>query len=138
MTARSEQGNAVLEAVIAAPAIIFLLVVLIGAARIANAHQVVGDAAGDAARAASAARSIPAATAAAQQAATTSMSGRGLSCSPMSVSVDTSDWRPGGAVGVTVSCTAQLGDLAVPVLGGNRTVTARAASVIDLYRQLTP
>jgi hypothetical protein len=47
-----------------------------------------------------------------------------------------SDWVPGGTVGVTVTCTAQLSDLGPLDLGQSRTVTARAASVLDPYRQL--
>ena len=136
--ARGERGSAVLEAVIGAPVMILLLVTLIGAGRVANAHQVVDDAAGDAARAASMARTTGGARSAAQQTANASLSGRGVSCTPMAVSVDTSNWKPGGTVGVTLTCTAQLADLGVPILGGSRTVSARAASVIDLYRQLGP
>jgi Flp pilus assembly protein TadG len=135
---RSESGNAVLELVIGAPAVLLVLAVLIGGARIANAHQVVEDAAGDAARAASASRTVGAANIAAQQAADASMSGRGLSCAQSRVSLDTSSWRPGGVLGVTLTCTAQVGDLGVPLLGGSRTVTATAASVIDTYRPLGP
>jgi Flp pilus assembly protein TadG len=139
MTARrDESGNAVLELVIGVPAILLLLMVLVGGARIANAHQVVDDAAGDAARAASTSRTIAAANIAAQQAANASMSGRGLSCAQSSVSLDTAGWRPGGVVGVTLSCTARLDDLGVPILGGARVVTATGASTIDTYRQLGP
>jgi Flp pilus assembly protein TadG len=133
-----EGGSAVLEAVIGAPVIILLLVTLIGAARVANAHQIVDDAAGDAARAASMTRSPAAARAAAAQVASASLNGRGVSCAPMAVSVDTSNWRPGGNVGVTLTCTVQLADLGVPILGGSRSVIARGAAVIDTYRQLTP
>lgn len=135
---RRERGSAVLEAVIGAPVIILLLVTLIGAARVANAHQLVDDAAGDAARAASMARSTAAATVAARQSAAASLSGRGVSCSSMAISVDTSNWRPGGSVGVTLTCTAQLSDLGLPILGGDRDITAQAAAVIDVYRQLDP
>jgi Flp pilus assembly protein TadG len=127
----------VLEAVIAAPVILLLVVFVIGAARLANAHQLVDDAAGDAARAASAAGSEGQALASATQTARVSLGGRGVSCSPLSVAVDLSDWAPGGTVGVTVTCTAQLGDLGPLDLGLSRTVTARAASVLDPYRQLS-
>src|SRR5712692_5858597 len=132
-----QEGSAVLEAVIAAPLVILLLVVLIGAGRISGARQLVDDAAGDAARAASQARSEPAALDAAHQAAADSLAGRGVSCDPMNLAVDTSDWRPGGMVGVTLSCTAGLDDLPGP-LAGRRVVTGRAASVIDTYRQIEP
>jgi Flp pilus assembly protein TadG len=128
----------VLEAVIGAPVIILLLVTLIGAGRVADAHQVVDDAAGDAARAASAARTSAAARTAAVQSATVSVSGRGVSCSPITVNVDTSNWRAGGTVGVTVTCTAQLADLGIPILAGTRSISGQGAAVIDLYRQVGP
>lgn len=127
-----------LEAVILTPVVLLALVFLIGAARVANAHQVVDDAAGNAARAASLARSSAAAATAARQSATASLSGRGVSCSPDTVTVDLSNWHAGGSVGVTVSCTVQLSDLGDPVLAGTRTISAQAASVIDLYRQVSP
>jgi Flp pilus assembly protein TadG len=134
---RSEAGNVVLELVILTPVILLLLVALIGGARVANAHQVVEDAAGDAARAASASRTIAAANMAAQQAANASISGRaGMSCAPPVL--NTANWRPGGVVGVTLTCTAQLASLGVPIFTGDRTVTATAASVIDTYRELGP
>jgi Flp pilus assembly protein TadG len=133
-----QEGSAVLEAVILAPVILLLVVFVIAAARVADAHQLVDDAAGDAARAASMADSSAQAQTAAQQAAQTSLTGRGLSCRPLSVSVDLTDWRPGGSVGVTVTCTAQVDDLGPIAFGGPRTVTRQAASVIDPYRNLSP
>lgn len=133
-----ERGSAVLEAVIGAPVIILLLVTLIGAGRVASAHQLVDDAAGDAARAASMARSRQAATAEAQQSATASLAGRGVSCSSRTITVDTTNWRPGGSVGVTLTCAVQLADLGVPIFGASRDITAQAAAVIDVYRQLSP
>ena len=126
-----------LEAVIVAPILVLLVVFVIGAARIANAHQLVDDAAGDAARAASIVGDAGQAQRAADQTATTSLTGRGLSCQPLSVTVDVSNWRPGGTVGVTVACTAQLGDLGPLPFGRAALVTARAASVLDPYRHLT-
>jgi Flp pilus assembly protein TadG len=135
---RGEAGSAVLEAVIVAPVLVMLVVFVIGAARIANAHQLVDDAVGDAARAASIVGSAAQAQAAAAQAAQSSLTGRGVSCSPLSVAVDISNWKPGGTVGVTVTCTAALGDLGPIPFGGATTVTARAASVLDPYRQVGP
>lgn len=135
---RGERGSAVLEAVITAPIIILLLVTLIGAGRIANAHQVVDDAAGDAARAASAARTSGAARVAAQHGADATLASAGVSCSPANVAVNTSAWHAGGTVGVTLTCTVQLADLGIPILGGTRTISARDAAVIDLYRQVGP
>ena len=75
----------------------------------------------------------------AQHVASAGMAGRGVSCSPAAVTVDTATaWHPGGSVGVTVTCTTQLGDLGLPVVSGTRTISAHAAASIDLYRQLGP
>lgn len=134
-----ERGSAALEAMIVTPVILMLLAFLLGSARVSGAHQVVSDAAGDAARAASIARTRSGAALAAQQVASAGMAGRGVSCSPAVVTVDTATaWHPGGSVGVTVTCTTQLGDLGLPVVSGTRTISAHAAASIDLYRQLGP
>jgi len=98
----------------------------------------VANAAGDAARAASAARTSSAARAAAGQTASASLAGRGVSCNPVTVAVDTSQWHAGGSVGVTLSCTVQLADLGLPLLSGTRVISGRAAGIVDIYRQVGP
>jgi hypothetical protein len=52
--------------------------------------------------------------------------------------VDTSDFRPGGSVRVTVSCTVNVADLPLGGLTANRKVSATAISPIDVYRATTP
>lgn len=132
-----EHGGIALEAAIIAPALLMLLVLIIGAGRVGGAHSAIDSAAANAARAASISRTSGEAQSQAQAAAVATLSGQGTSCPSPSVSVDTSGLgAPIGQVGVvtvTVTCAVQLGDLAgVPI--GARTVTGEASSVVDAYR----
>jgi len=131
-------GSALLLTIVAVPLIAVAAVFLMGAARLASAHRAIDDAADNAARAAAESASVPAAKAAANQAASATVSGRKLVCTPMTVSVDTSDWGREGTVAVTVTCTAQLGSLSPTRLGRSATVTAHSVSVIDTARQPGP
>jgi Flp pilus assembly protein TadG len=132
--ARGEEGSASLELVLVMPVLLLLLGFAVAGGRLVEAHMAVDGAAGDAARAASLAFSSTQAEAAARSTAGSDLAGHGLACSALSVAVDTTDFVPGGSVGVQLSCTAQLSNLVPGVLFGHRTVSAHAASVIDTYR----
>lgn len=110
-----------------APVILALGAVVLFAARVESAHQLVEQAAQDAARAASQARTAPAAQAAAQAVARQDLTGH-LTCQPMRLSVSR-DFAPGASVTTTVSCTTGLG-----VLPGHLTTTATGASIVDVLR----
>lgn len=127
------------EAAIAVPAFALFVGLIIFAGRVAVTHQAVEAAAADAARAASIARTADAATQAADLAATTSLTNQDLACRATSVQIDASGFatRIGtpGLVEVTVTCTLDLSDLAVPGVPGTHTVTAVMTSPIDTWRQ---
>lgn len=131
---RRDDGSAVLEMVILAPVLLLILAFAVAGARLALAHQEADSVAGQAARAASMARDPLSATTAARQAATDALASAGLSCAPLSVSVDTAGFRPGGSVGVDITCTAQLGSLMPAGLVGARTVSGSALAPVDAYR----
>jgi len=131
---RGERGSAALELVIVAPALLLVLGLVIAGGRLSGARQGVATAAGDAARAASVARGPTDAQAAATASASAALGDEGLACAPLSVTVDTTDFVPGGSVGVTVGCTAQLGTLVPGALSGTHEVHAHASAVIDTYR----
>lgn len=116
-----------LELAILAPVILALGALVLFAARVESAHQLVSQAAQDAARAASQARTAPAAKAVAGAVAQQDLAGH-LTCQPMQLSVG-GNFAPGDSVTTTVSCTTGLG-----VLPGHVTETATAASTIDVYR----
>lgn len=136
---RGDRGSVALETVIVAPALLLLIGVLVFAGRVTLAQQAVDAAGMDAVRAASIARSSGEAAGDARAAATATLANKQLHCRSTSVSVDTSGF--GAPVGtpastaVTVRCTVDLGDLALPGIPGSRTMTARATSPLDTYRE---
>ena len=135
MTRHNDDGSAVLEIVLLAPVLILMLAAVIGGAPVTLAHQHVDAAAAQAARAASTAASPSAASAVARSTARSAIS-NGRDCLSMTVSVDVSDFRPGGSVTVRVSCAADLGT-GVPGLSGRRTITGSGSEVIDTFRQVS-
>ena len=88
-----------------------LLVVAFG--RYAYGKQLVEQAASAAARAASLSTTAAQADSRAHQAASASLSDAGVSCTSMSITVDDRDFRAGGTVGATLTCTADLSGLAL-------------------------
>jgi hypothetical protein len=115
------------------PAAIGLAVVIVFLGRGVDSRATVHSAAESAAQAAAQERSGPAAIAAAEEI------GRAMlvdptSCASPSVSVDLSDFRPGGQVAVTVSCTVSADGLELidpPSIGA---ITATAFARIDPLR----
>ncbi len=134
LKARDEYGTAALELVLIAPVLLVVMLFVIGLGRMAHARQEVESVAADAARAASLERNTAQSAAAARTAAQTSLGDAGLACTQLSVSVDISNYRPGGQVEVTVSCTAQLGDVALSGLGGSKVFTASSIVPIETHR----
>lgn len=133
-----ETGSFTLELAVLAPALLLLLAFIVAAGRIELAGGSIDGIARDAARAASLARTPAAAQAAAQTTATDTAASQSMDCSHLAVTVDTTGFTaPLGtpaAVVVHVSCTAPLGDLAIPGLLGAKTLTASFTSPLDPYR----
>lgn len=125
-----------LELAILAPAVIVMLLLVVGFGRVTHARQLVDQAAAAAARAASLADSPGAARSSAEQAARDTLTGAGLACQAAGVEVDVSDFRPGGILTVRLSCTADLSGLALAGVPGAVTLDAVAASPLEPYRQL--
>lgn len=138
-SARTEVGSASLEAAIVVLGLLVLLGLAVGGGRVAVAGGAVEEAARDAARQASIARDAKAAQELATVAASATLANQGLSCARISVRVDTSGFavpvgRP-ARVGATVTCVADLSQLAVPGLPGRRALTATFTSPLDTYRE---
>lgn len=131
---RSEAGGATVELTLLTPLLLLLLVFAVALGRLVEARNQVDGAARDAARAASIMRNPAAASAAAQQTATASLTTGGASCRQAQTSTDTSAFRPGGWVAVTVTCTAALADVAELRVPGAETIKARFVEPIDAYR----
>ena len=133
----TDEGAAAVELAILAPVLVVLLLLVVGVGRLVLAHQEVDAAAADAARAASIATSASAAQLAASEAAQADLAGHGITCSSFSSSVDTSDFKAGGAVRVTLSCRASLSGLALLALPGSQTLSSESTAPIDLYKQVS-
>jgi Flp pilus assembly protein TadG len=132
----NERGSATVELVILTPLLILLLLFVVALGRLAGARIDVDGVAAQAARAASIARGPQAAVSSAQQTAAAALSSQHVTCAHLAVSVDTTDFAPGGSVAVTVSCAVDLADLTGLDMPGTETVTNRAVSPIDQYRSV--
>lgn len=131
---RPQRGSAAVELVLVAPVLLVALLLVVGLGRLASARQEVDGAAASAARAASLERNTALSAEAAEQAATATLTDRGISCQSLSVQVDVSAYQPGGEVSVTASCTVPLDDVALSGLPGSRTLTSTAVVPIETYR----
>jgi len=133
-----DAGSATVEFVILAPLLVALVLFVALCGRLVTAQLDLDAAAHGAARAASIDRTIPAATADARQTALDTLTARGITCGAPTVTVNTDNLRPGGAVTVTVSCRVPLADLTLIGVRGTRTVTATSTSPIDVWRGGVP
>jgi Flp pilus assembly protein TadG len=130
----SERGSIAVEMAILAPALIFLLLLVVYAGKVAEANGNVERAASEAARAASLRQHPGDATADAHTAAQQNLSAAGVPCAKLDTVVDTSNFGAGGTVTVTVHCQASMADVSLLGVPGARTFSARAVEVIDVHR----
>ena len=130
---RDDGSSDALGLALLTPAAIGLAVVIVFLGRGVDSRATVQSAAESAAQAAAQERSGPAAVAAAEEV------GRAMlidpsSCSSPSVAVDLSDFRPGGQVAVTVSCTVSADGLELIDPPSTGPTTAIAFAAIDPLR----
>lgn len=136
MKGRDERGSAALEVIVLVPALMALVGMVVGGARIWSARATVDEAAHRAARTATVISDARTSGAMGRAAGMANL--QDLPCRPGAVDLDTTVLsRPPGSSGhvtATASCTVALSDLLVPGLPGRLTLTADAASVADRYR----
>lgn len=133
MARRGERGDAALELVLLAPVLLLIVAFVVFCGRLSSVQVNAHAAAADGARAASIRADPATADVDARATVSATLAHDNISCSRLDVSVDTSDFRPGGSVTVDVTCTMDNSDLAVTGIPGSRTVHARAIAVIDQY-----
>jgi Flp pilus assembly protein TadG len=131
---RSQQGSVAVEMAVLAPALVVLLLLVVFAGRVAQADGDVRRAASAAARAASLRQDPSDAEAAGRQTAAANLADNRVGCARLDTEIDTTRFFAGGAVAVTVRCTASMADVSGLGVPGRRTFTARAVEVIDRYR----
>ena len=124
-----------IEVVFVVPIIFSLLLLVVALGRVQAANSFVTGAARDAARAASLQRTEAGARQMAAQAATAALQRDSLACTGgPRVGIDTSRWRPGGSVNVSVTCTATLQDVAFPGLPGSVALEQESTAPLETYR----
>ena len=130
-------GAVAIELVLVAPAVVFLLLLGVAGGRLSGAQAIVDDAAVSGARAASLAPGPAEAPGAAQAIVTTALQQSGADCvnfnAQTDVTVDTTNFQPGGTVKVTVTCDFANSDLGLPI---NNQVAESSVAPIDPYRSV--
>jgi Flp pilus assembly protein TadG len=134
---RDDRGSIAVEVAVIAPAFIFLMLLVVFAGKVAEADGNVERAAADGARAASLRQYPGDAVADAEEAVQANLVAAGVPCADLSTTVDTSNFRAGGSVAVTVRCEASMADVTLLGVPGQRTFSARSVEVIDTYRGAT-
>lgn len=129
-----EPGSVAVEMAIIAPALVALLLLVVFTGRVSQAEAEVRRAASVGARAASLEYSVDAAEAAATERVAINLQDNGIVCADLTTEVDTSQLLPGGRVSVTVRCVADMADVALLGVPGQRTFVAKSIEVIDRYR----
>ncbi len=132
---RGDAGFAALELALFTPFLIVMLLLVVGLGRAAHGRQLIDQSGAAAARAASLSRTPFHAVGDARTAAASTLAEAGMSCNHLGVDVDTSAFRPGGYVGVTVHCVVSLRRLAVAGLPGQVTLTSTSRSPLETYRE---
>ena len=131
---RGERGSIAVEVAVIAPAFVFLMLLVVYAGKVAEADGNVERAVSEAARAASLRQHPTDAAADARAVAEQNLIAAGVPCTRLDVAVDTSDFRAGGTVAVTVRCEASMADVTLLGVPGTRTFATTAVEVIDTYR----
>lgn len=133
-----ERGSAAIEAVIVAPVMILLLLLVMAGGQVALAHQAVRAIAADAARAASLQRTAPAAQTSALATAYQGLDQQ-VACSYRDVTLDLKAFATpvGSSASVSATITCRVSTLGLPGLPGV-TVSATMQSPIDSYRGRQP
>ena len=118
-----------------APVLLAIALTAVFGGRITEAESRVYAAANAAARAGTLARTQAAAAGAAQQAATAALGTTSVTCRQLTTAVDTTAFRPGGFVTVTLRCSVDVSDLVgVTLLPGAVSVDGSATAPVDVYR----
>lgn len=131
---RGERGSATLEAAVLAPVLLMIMGFVVFVGRIGALGERVQTASRDAAREASIQRTPAAARTAGARDASATLADHHVSCQHLDITTDTSDFRPGGTVRVTVTCEVSLTGITGFGLPGAKTVSATSVQVIDTFR----
>ena len=135
---RSERGSVSVEVAVIAPALVFLLLLVVFAGKVSEADGNVERAAAEGARAASLRQNPGDAIDDAEAVVAENLVAAGVPCTHLDTIVDTSAFEAGGTVTVTVRCEASMADVTLLGVPGTRSFSATSTEVIDTYRSSEP
>lgn len=134
MIGRGQDGSVTTEMVLLTPVLLALLGFVVFAGRVGGIQQQVIAAVDEAARAASLTGAVTTAEQVATDTVTRNLDDAGVACRDLIVLVDTAAFRRGGHVSVSATCAIGLDDVVFAGLPGQRSFSAAATEVIDVYR----
>nr|WP_080646778.1 TadE/TadG family type IV pilus assembly protein [Salinispora arenicola] len=130
-----ERGSVSVEMALGyVPLMVLAVLAVVAGARLASTTIDVRSAAAAAARQASLASTPSEARTTGGDAASFTLTGRGLTCQPSTVTVDPGAFVPGGQVSATVTCSVRLEDLYGLGLPGAVTITSTSRQPLDTFR----
>ncbi|WP_432564534.1 TadE/TadG family type IV pilus assembly protein [Kineococcus sp. SYSU DK003] len=132
---RDDRGSVALEFTLVAPALLLLVLLLLGYARVAQVSATLDTGVRDAARAATTSRSAQAAQHRAYAVVAAAVGPGG--CADSLVVEQVGDFAPGRPVTITARCSCSVADLGLPGLPGTLSVRSSFASPLDPNRELS-
>lgn len=134
MTGTGDRGSVAVEAAVIAPALIVLMLLVVFAGRVSQLDAAVQRAASEASRAASLEAGPDAAAEAAETTAQANLDSNAVPCTNLQIDTDTSNFRPGGSVTVDIRCTANMSDVALLGVPGERSFRSTSTEIVDRFR----
>ena len=132
---RSERGASPASVIIILVSVLMFAELIVMGGRVAAAHASVAGAAREAARQGSLVLAAGSVSGVAESTAASNLRERGRTCESPNVSTRGTDFRQGGQVTVTVSCTVNISDLSIlSVPWPTRTFSSTATELVETYR----
>ena len=132
-----DEGQALAELVIVLPMLLLVALLMIFFGRIESAQGDVEAAARAGAEAAVVQGNAALAQSWAAAAVTATLASDHVACASPTVITNVTNFIPGGSVSVTVTCVANLSDVAGPGLPGAKTFSATSTAPVDPYTVIT-
>ena len=132
-----DEGQALAELVIVLPVLLLVALLMIFFGRIESAQGDVEAAARAGAEAAVVQSNAALAQSSATAAVTATLASDHVACPSPTVATNVGNFISGGSVSVTVTCVANLADVAAPGIPGAKTFSATSTAPIDPYTVIT-
>jgi hypothetical protein len=131
-------GSLSAELVVLAPILLAIIFLFVFALRVERTSILIKSESRNAAQLASVAGSPTNASVLVSEHVNSELAQQGVYCSNgAQISINFSNYKPGGYVSVSVTCNVSLSDLGIPISGGTVTETSTSTAPIDPYVTVT-